>query len=123
MLSLKRNAIVNKSNAHLSPLLVQAFSADSLQAQFTPAPWDYIEARTLIHIETRIDHPLGAGISICSLPKSATANANLISAAPELYHALDLMLKTHDLTCQGEDCQLSGVDMARAALKKARGET
>ena len=50
------------------------------------------------------------------------ANARLIAAAPELYHALVMMLDSHDRTCKGEECQISGIDLARAAIRKARGE-
>ena len=39
-------------------------------------------------------------------------------AAHELALALELILKTHDLTCKGEDCQISGIDLGRAALAK-----
>ena len=37
----------------------------------------------------------------------------------ELLAALKLMLASHDATCPGEECQLSGVDLARAAIAKA----
>ena len=37
----------------------------------------------------------------------------------ELLAALKLMLASHDATCLGEECQLSGVDLARAAIAKA----
>ena len=39
----------------------------------------------------------------------------------ELLAALRLMLASHDATCPGEECQLSGVDLARAAIAKAEG--
>lgn len=38
----------------------------------------------------------------------------------ELLAALRLMLASHDSTCPGEECQLSGVDLARAAIAKAQ---
>ena len=38
----------------------------------------------------------------------------------ELLAALRLMLASHDATCPGEECQLSGVDLARAAIAKAQ---
>ena len=38
----------------------------------------------------------------------------------ELLAALKLMLASHDATCPGEECQLSGVDLARAAIAKAQ---
>lgn len=62
-----------------------------LEATATPAPWDYVEGRTLLHIETHIDHPSGAGIPICSIPLSKRADADLIvdlrNAAPALLAA------------------------------------
>ena len=38
----------------------------------------------------------------------------------ELLAALKLMLASHDATFPGEECQLSGVDLARAAIAKAQ---
>lgn len=61
-----------------------------MSKQFTPGPWDFVESRTLIHVETRIDNPVGAGIHVCSLPKTAVANAHLIAAAPDLLAALKM---------------------------------
>jgi hypothetical protein len=37
----------------------------------------------------------------------------------ELIAALQLMLASHDATCTGESCQITGVDLARAALARA----
>jgi hypothetical protein len=50
------------------------------------------------------------------------ANALLIAAAPDLLEVLEIIVKTHDATCQGEGCQLGGIDLARAAIAKARGQ-
>ena len=36
--------------------------------------------------------------------------------------ALELILKTHDLTCKGEECQVSGIDLGRMALAAYRGK-
>jgi hypothetical protein len=47
----------------------------------TPAPWDYIQARTLTHIETRHDNPTGAGVPICSMARNKTADAAFIVRA------------------------------------------
>jgi len=83
--------------------------------QFTPGPWDFMEGRTLLHVETANDHPAGAGIAICSLAKNQHANAHLIAAAPELY-ALALQVAEH---FENTDAPLGAA--ARAALAKAEG--
>lgn len=44
----------------------------------------------------------------------------LIAQRDALLEALRLMLASHDATCPGEECQLSGVDLARAAIAKAQ---
>jgi hypothetical protein len=60
------------------------------KTKHTPGPWDFIDGHTLIHIETHIDNPAGAGMPICSVPKTSTgrANARLIANAPDLLEAL-----------------------------------
>jgi hypothetical protein len=57
-------------------------------------------------------------------PPVTEANANLIAAAPELYEALDLLTLVVGLTpILGDKAALQeAVDIARATLKKARGE-
>lgn len=55
----------------------------------TPGPWDALESKTLIHIETPVTHAT-PGIAICSIPKRDKANAKLIAAAPELLMVLKL---------------------------------
>lgn len=49
-------------------------------------------------------------------------DARLMAAAPDLFAALEIILMTHDLSCKGEDCQISGIDLARIAIRKAKGE-
>lgn len=56
--------------------------------RYTPGPWDVVEGRTLLHVETQIDHLDGAGKAICSLPRRDKANARLIAKAPEMRDAL-----------------------------------
>ena len=48
-------------------------------------------------------------------------NGRLIAAAPNLLAALKLIVQTHDMTCKGEDCGISGIDLAKAAIAKAEG--
>jgi hypothetical protein len=43
-------------------------------------PLTMIEARTLCHIETAHDHPDGAGVHICSIPRARAAEADLFVA-------------------------------------------
>jgi hypothetical protein len=57
--------------------------------------------------------------------KQKIANAKLISAAPELYDALEKLLMEIGMACAGCCCILPDNEAcvkARAALKKARGE-
>jgi len=53
------------------------------------------------------------------------ANAALIAAAPELYAALEALFACdmeHVLMFDGKEDQVAAIQLARAALKKARGE-
>ena len=54
------------------------------ETKHTPGPWDVMEGKTLLHIETENDRIHKPGISICSVPKNNKANARLIATAPEL---------------------------------------
>jgi hypothetical protein len=49
------------------------------------------------------------------------ADLQVKAAAPEMLQALKMLLESHDRTCNGEGCQLSGIDLARAAVAKAEG--
>lgn len=82
-----------------------------------------IDARTLIHIETDANHPDGAGIPICSLPKKAVANAQLIYAAPDMLVALeaDAALNFHscpDCRC-GDPCDWYAAKSKKVGMLKA----
>lgn len=90
--------------------------------KFTPGPWNCIEGKTLIHIETDIGNPIGAGIPICSLPKSKRHNAYLLYALPDLYEALELAINTVECASIKEGVDLPWYTAAITALKKARGE-
>lgn len=49
------------------------------ETKHTPTPWNYIISANggkLIHIETDMSNPSGAGVPICSLPRSKEANAH-----------------------------------------------
>ncbi len=44
--------------------------------------------------------------------------AQLKADKAELVECLRIILITHDLSCKGEECQISGIDMARALITK-----
>jgi hypothetical protein len=44
----------------------------------TPGEIQVMEGRTLLHVETHADNPHGAGMPICSIPKSRAADADRI---------------------------------------------
>jgi hypothetical protein len=43
---------------------------------FTPGPLNIMEGKTLLHLETDATNPIGAGVHICSFPKSYVGRAN-----------------------------------------------
>lgn len=49
--------------------------------EYTPGPWNYMYGKTLLHIESDISCKDGAGIPVCSVPKSREGNARFIMAA------------------------------------------
>lgn len=99
------------------------------QAKHTPGPLNVMEGRTLLHVETDIDHPEGAGIPICSLPKNRRGDAALYAAAPDLLEALKAALAHHILTAHAHSrdghCdiidELETVKQYRAAIAKPEG--
>jgi hypothetical protein len=50
------------------------------------------------------------------------ANANLIAAAPDMYEALESMIKSYTYHCPEADEHSNAIKTARAALAKARGK-
>jgi hypothetical protein len=84
----------------------------------TPGPWTVSIGCDMTNDSYVIHEDDGNGVG----PEMA-ANARVIAAAPDLLLALENLLVSHDLNCQGEDCQLMGIDLARAAVSKARGTT
>lgn len=77
-----------KAKKHLRAFVIQ--SQD--RTEHTPGPWNVMIGKTLIHIETDAENPVGAGIPICSLPKKSQ-NADIIAAAPELLRNLTNAIK------------------------------
>lgn len=113
------------------------------ETKWTPEPWraglgDAYLPKTLIgesSVEIAcIPHETYDAIDVFGKRRGGTeeehlANAHLIAAAPDLYAALDSLLKTFvdDLGECGYDeddiADHDGVKRATAALRKARGET
>lgn len=104
--------------------------------QWIPGPWrveprPFNRGNRIFIIASHGDHPNGFVAAVESYPFQwhREANAHLIAAAPDLYEALQTMLKRYvDLAGSG-DCgnwnpeEEAQVIAARAALAKARGET
>lgn len=79
-----------------------------MTTKHTPGPWDYVEGKTLYHVERK-----GGQGAVCSVPKSREADARLIAAAPDLLEALKALSQTLSAETQA---------MARAAILKAEGK-
>jgi len=104
-----------------------------MSEEFSPGPWTLEPASDRPYImadDTTIAKTYRTSISklgIVDIP--GDANARLIAAAPDLYAALNSLLKTvvDDLgECgydEGDIADHDGVKRATAALAKARGET
>lgn len=91
-----------------------------MSAQHTPGPWEVKQFGG-----PQISGPEGYAIctmwgalSVDELAGQDAANARLIAAAPELLGALDRAVQR----LEGDWAATEEVDMARAALAKARGE-
>lgn len=88
----------------------------------TPGPW-YVHADG----ETVFSQESHRRVANCTTKcvgvyrEERRANARLIAAAQDMRYALKLILQSHDETCKGEECLLSGIDLARAAIAKAEG--
>jgi len=85
---------------------------------FTTGPW---AVEVINHVDLGVDeyNVISSDdmiIAKCGVTGEAFCDANLIAAAPELYHALEALL----LRCEGLDNAL--LWQCINALKKARGE-
>ena len=104
---------------------------------FTPGPWRIVvaplTAKGPTHRRIVADAKnWGQPITVITANVSKNGNADLISAAPDLYVALDRLLGLieHEAGCPDGGFPLDGTDVstecdvciARAALTKARGE-
>lgn len=108
-------------------------------SDFTPGPWLYRPHETddwgVVRTIPTEDHRLGGVIcqahdprirarqSLSEHRRAGTdpweANARLIAAAPELYEALEAIMREDDATLSEVNARL---EAGRAALAKARGE-
>jgi len=52
---------------------------------------------------------------------NAKANETLAAAAPDMFQALQEMIREHNYMVGGTPCQFKSITQARAALSKARG--
>lgn len=64
-----------------------------MKTKYIPGPWDTVEGKTLLHIETAYDNPNGAGIPICSIPKKSPALARLLTQAPAMAKILAVLIE------------------------------
>lgn len=102
---------------------------------FTPGPWKVEEDgdESVVVGTSPVSSPIVAWVNTtkgtetqpgcCGNPE---ANANLIAAAPELYEALETLLKHHSgpqpVDNEAFETVAKDVEQARAVLAKARGE-
>jgi len=96
-------------------------------SEFSPGPWrqgDVVELLLNRKCREIISDNGNIGLVYGVTDQENIANANLIAAAPELCEALDTLTLVVGLTpIAGNKAALQeAVDVARAALKKARGE-
>lgn len=102
-----------------------------MSEKFTPGPW-FIHPESPLHCVNQ--KGTNRHVAMVSCYKIAPvdgveniANAHLIAAAPETYEALDTLVAVVGLTAFKHESQRAvlqeAVDLAIAALKKARGES
>jgi hypothetical protein len=95
--------------------------------KFTPGPWRACPVQGVDYdfrpIARDVSHgaaPYHARVDYTGDEAETDANANLIAAAPDLYAALEMLL--NDGVIDAAIMEPGRVSIARAALKKARGE-
>ena len=97
------------------------------ETKFTPGPW-FAVASTETDNFWSIKTPIGDIAYLTLEPNNLWGNAHLIAAAPELYEALEEFIEAYcragcDLTREERIEDRKRLIKARAALKKARGES
>lgn len=90
-------------------------------SEWTPGPWEAVNERDVDTADGKCIAIMGVGVD------EFEANAHLIAAAPDLYEALEKILREcGDEMSDGYLANFVHSDkasVARAALAKARGET
>ena len=102
------------------------FREKSRAMKFTPGPWHtsdshsfYVFAHASLAEQAGSEH----GPFVCNA--STQANARLIACAPDLLHALNLMLREHDalqIADGKHDDRWPAATLARSIIAKAKGE-
>lgn len=98
--------------------------------KWTPGPWHIVSAGTCQGGERRrvqVKGSNGGGAMMIDYEpcSEGEATARLIAAAPELYEALEEMMRQFEPADPGNDDGVSDCDaivLARAALARARGD-
>lgn len=102
-----------------------------MENKHTPGPWEVKQSVTRNCSFTEIHRqgslkPIARTIIRKGISEEvAEANAELIAAAPELLEALELMVEAAETMLdifKGDEADDSRLGIAKAAIKKARGE-
>lgn len=86
----------------------------ALLAQAAQQAADYKDDSLRLHREKMEVIDANIALRIEAAAESVTAQ----SAIAELLEVLKMILLTHDLSCKGEECQISGIDAARILIAK-----
>lgn len=86
----------------------------------TPGPWHITDEGSQIVIQTFSDHPTGTLARIYRADELAYSDARLISAAPELLEALQMLIPQEPQEADSYDRAMWKA--ARAAIAKATGK-
>ena len=95
-----------------------------VEQRFTPGPWRVETARPARFPEYRILSQLDRYVAAVSIMahNPASADAQLISAAPDLLAALESISEAHNVGWNSPTMEFNGLfDKARAAIAKAKG--
>ena len=98
-----------------------------MSEKWTKGPWVFAAPIGAEHAEVRDKDGRRIAVTIGSYPmrtRTEGANAHLISAAPELYAALERLYGRLLMSDRDGECRITAEEgeMAEFALKKARGE-
>ena len=84
----------------------------TMKNQHTPGPWKHDEKWGLIKY---------GKTEICALHSGNEANADLIASAPDLLHALDLLLNKLNAHGIKNKHLVNAIEKAESAISKAKG--